>query len=298
MPEKIDHITPEQEAMIPEWVEKWRKVDLCTDPADFERAENAVRELYKAIDHECPPILRVQSPKAAVKTGVDYVFAKKGEKATKKDYMSGIYNSYGGSPLAAWNAYITFFRDVLNWENETLETFKWGEELCLSCAWVWWHEDVCVISDRPEVIKMNDENQLHCENGPALKYRDGWSIYSWNGTVIPKNWIEDKENLDPTTALTWENVEQRRVAAEIIGWHNVLDQLNCNVIDEDGDPEIGVLVEVDIPEIGRERFLRVRCGTGRDFALPVPPEMKTALQAQAWTWGEDVEEFLVPEVRT
>lgn len=298
MPTKIDSITPEQEAMIPEWVEKWRKVDMCTDPAEFDRAEAAAAELYKAIDHPVPPMIRVQSPKAAVKQGVDFVFEKKGETPTKQDYMNGIYNSYGGAPLAAWNAYITFFRDVLDWENETLETFKYGEELCLTCAWVWWHEDVCVISDRPELIKMNDQNQLHCEDGPALKYRDGWSIYSWNGTTIPANWIEDKDNLDPTIALNWENIEQRRCAAEIIGWHNVLDQLNCEVIDTDENPEIGTLVEVDIPEIGRERFLRVKCGTGREFALPVPPDMRTALAAQAWTWGEDEDTFVAPDVRT
>ncbi len=298
MPTKIDSITPEQEAQIPGWVEKWRKVDMSTEPALFDRAEAAAAALYKAIDHAVPPMLRASSPREAVIKGVDFVFEKKGQKATKKDYMNGIYNSYGGSPLAAWNAYITFFRDVLDWENETLETFKYGEELCLTCGWVWWHEEVCVITDRPETIRMNDENQLHCEDGPALKYRDGWSIYSWNGTTIPANWIEDKENLDPTTALTWENVEQRRCAAEIIGWDKVLDKLNCSVIDENKDPEIGTLVEVDIPDIGRERFLRVRCGTGRNFALPVPPDVRTAVDAQAWTWNLDPSDFEAPEVRT
>ena len=56
-------------------------------------------------------------------------------------------------------------------------------------------------------------------------------------------------------------------------------------IDKDDDPMVGELVEVTIPEIGKERFLRVVCGTGRKFALPVPPNMKTALEANAWTYN-------------
>jgi hypothetical protein len=54
---------------------------------------------------------------------------------------------------------------------------------------------------------------------------------------------------------------------------------------------------VDIPDIGREHYLRVKCGTGRGFAIPVPPECKTALEANAWTYGLESYEYR-PEVRT
>jgi hypothetical protein len=69
------------------------------------------------------------------------------------------------------------------------------------------------------------------------------------------------------------------------------------VIDEDADEMIGTLLEVDIPDIGKEKFLFVKCGTGRNFALPVPPDMKTALEANAWSYGLKPAEY-VPEVRT
>ncbi len=99
--------------------------------------------------------------------------------------------------------------------------------------------------------------------------------------------------------MTWQNIEQRRAACEILGWNAILSALDAKTIDRDGDPQIGELVEVSIPDIGRERFLRVRCGTGREFALPVPPDMKTALQANAWTFGfDDFRQFLKPEIRT
>jgi hypothetical protein len=167
------------------------------------------------------------------------------------------------------------------------------------CEWWWPYEGFCFVSERPVSIKWDDRRLLHCEDGPAIEYADGYSLYAWHGLTIPSEWVIDKSKLTPKIALTWENVEQRRAACELLGWHRILDELNAKVIDEDGDAEIGTLVEVEIPDIGREKFLRVQCGTKRSFALPVPPEMQTALQAQSWTYGyDDVNEFLPPEIRT
>jgi hypothetical protein len=293
--EKIETILPEHEARFPEWVEKWTAIGLCTDRADFEAASAAAKSLYKILDKKEPTVLFAESPKAAILMGLK---AELGREPTKEECRAATQYTYGGAMMASWNAYVTFLRDVMGWENEVLTTFALGETLCKTCGWVWWSDTVCVIIDRPEVIKMNDQNVLHCEDGPAIRYTDGWSVYSWNGTRIPADWIENRDNLDPTLALTWENIEQRRCAAEIIGWHIVLDKLDSVVVDEDGDPEIGTLLEVDLPDIGKERFLKVLCGTGRTFALPVPPEMKTALEAQSWSWGIDEKDFFKPEVRT
>lgn len=95
----------------------------------------------------------------------------------------------------------------------------------------------------------------------------------------------------------WANVEQRRAACEIVGWHSILRELHARVIDSNTDPQIGTLLECDIPNSGKERFLQVQCGTGRSFALPVPREVRTALEANAWTYGLRSDELKV-EART
>ena len=115
---------------------------------------------------------------------------------------------------------------------------------------------------------------------------------------IPAEWIEKKAKLTPKIALSWENIEQRRCACEILGWAKILRELNSKVIDSDEDPMIGTLLEVNIPDIGREKFLQVLCGTGRTFAIPVPPNCKTALEANAWTFGVEPETLRDLEVRT
>ena len=197
-----------------------------------------------------------------------------------------------------YTAYFAFFRDVcgLKISKDSLERISVNEDLVTSCGWTWWHDNILVISDRPSKINRDAEGRLHCENGPSIEYRDGWSLYNWHGVSIPKEWITTKK---PTAkeALTWENIEQRRAACEIIGWANVLKELDAKTIDEDGDPEIGTLVECSLPDSGKERFLRVLCGTSREFVIPVPREMKTAIEANSWTWGLSSEEYK-PEVRT
>ena len=104
--------------------------------------------------------------------------------------------------------------------------------------------------------------------------------------------------MTPKIALTWGNIEQRRAACEILGWNRILNELNAQSIDKDADPMIGELLEVEIPDIGREKFLRVMCATGRTFALPVPPQMQTALQANAWTYDMDQFDYRKMEIRT
>jgi hypothetical protein len=115
---------------------------------------------------------------------------------------------------------------------------------------------------------------------------------------VPPEWLLRKEMLTAQTALTWRNTEQRRAAAEILGWKHILAELKPKTIDKDPDPQIGELLEVDLPDAPGSRFVRVMCGTKREFVLAVPQEMKTALQAQAWMWQCDEAVVLSKEART
>ena len=204
----------------------------------------------------------------------------------------------GGNMWAAVESYLAGFRDVLGLDLSTHAGYSAWEGAARAGGFRCLHEKFCVVSDFPLFIRRDDRNLPHCEDGPSHQWRDGWALYHWHGVRVPREWIEERDTLDPTIALTWENVEERRAAAEIVGWDRVLQQLSVRPIDTDPDPEIGALIEVDIPDIGTERFLRVQCGTGRTFALPVPPDVETALDANAWTYGVDGDTLSKLEVRT
>lgn len=61
MGKKIESLTPEQEARVPEFVDKWRKIGLCTEPADWNRAEKGIKQIYKDAGLKSPKIIRVTS---------------------------------------------------------------------------------------------------------------------------------------------------------------------------------------------------------------------------------------------
>lgn len=283
----MSKITPEQQKIIDEAVEEFRAVGLCTDPADFEATKGAVINLYDIIDLEPPKFITCESPLAANKI-LQKEYGMKGFTST---WFAGQWDAW----LWGWGE--TGRRLGVKLPDDLDRALDAHLTITRNCGWLYLYEEVAILCDRPDRIRLDDEWRLHSEDGAAIHFRDGLSAYFWRGTRIPGEWIEKKGEMNPKIALTWDNIEQRRCAAEIIGWHNVLSQLEAVTIDEDPDPEIGTLVEVNLPDVGRERFLRVMCGTGREFALPVPPDTKTALAGNAWTYGLEPD-MLKPEVRT
>ena len=202
-----------------------------------------------------------------------------------------------GQHDANWLAFYKFFRDECGLKGQT-EKLNGLTELCESAGWALPHQSICWVSERHCLVARDDRGRLHSLTGPALLYPDGWGVYAVHGTRIPETWITDPKSLTAKAALTWPNVEQRRAACEILTWKRVLEELNCITIDEDSDPEIGKLVQANIPDIGKEKFLIVQCGTKRTFALPVPPTMKTALEANCWTYNVEPNVLKLLEVRT
>ena len=63
-------------------------------------------------------------------------------------------------------------------------------------------DNVCVVCEKPTVIKLNENNILHCDGGPALEY-DGYGdlkIYALEGVNVPE-WLA-------TTRANDINIEQ------------------------------------------------------------------------------------------
>ena len=279
---RLTKLTPEQEARLPEWIDRWVAIGLSTEPADWDAARRGIDAEYRMAGLEPPKIMiRAASPLAAF-LSVGALRNQVGDQVGRQvlsqvDSQVDVWAHIGGQFWAAFPAYTSFFREVCG-----LDIPDAREITTRSCGWWYPLDGAVVVSDRPDRIVRDDAGQLHSETGPAMRWRDGWSIYAWHGTQIPGEWIEQRDTLDPMIALTHENVEQRRCAAEIIGWPKVLQHLNPKILDTDIDPQIGTLLQVDLPDHGPQKFLRVlEQRSGREFALYAPEEAKTALEAQS-----------------
>lgn len=283
----ITSLTQEQiDAMKPHR-DKWIEIGLSTDRVDFEKVVVELKKIYIEAGYNPPE---------------KFVFAKgprDGKNKFRELYPEGTWEDFNnnliyGSHEVYWSSYIDYFKTVVGLDLKRGDSLV---EITKLSGWIWLGEDVAIIMDRPLHILMDDEGLLHSEDRPAVLYDDGFAVYSWHGQRVEKDWIMHKEKLTAQIALGQQNVELRRIACEILGWVHVLDELNYVSIHKDEDPQIGHLVEVNLPDSGKQKFIMVRCGTGRDFAIPVPDDMKTARQANAWTYGMEEHEYS-PEVRT
>lgn len=283
---KIKSLTPQQEALLPEYLDRWLSVGLSTDRMDRSRAREAASECYRSVGLQPPEtFLYARSPVEARR--ILRGMGVPGPTITTSTH----FNNHEAGSLGFYQ----FFRAEVGLDG--MEPIDPLIRLSLECGWVNFLDEVCVLQERPTHIRFDDQQRTHSETGPAIEYEDGFAVYCWHGVRVPPEWYTAGPP-SPADALRWDNLEQRRAACEMIGWATILKELSAETIDRDDDPMIGELVRVTIPDVGEEQFLRVLCGTGREFALPVPPHVRTALEANAWTYDIDGDTLRKLEVRT
>jgi len=147
---------------------------------------------------------------------------------------------------------------------------------------------ICFVCSKPISFQTNDAGRPHNPLGPALVWADGLKIYAWRGVVIDSDLIEDKESITWQRINQQRNAELRRVMMDIYGESRYLMDSGAVTLDES---EYGILYCLVIP--GDEPLVMVRVrnstpeadGTYRFYYLRVPPHMRRAKEAIAWTFG-------------
>ena len=305
MPKKITKLTEAQERRLIHFREEWLNIGLCCEPADFETGDTVIRGFYARMGKPAPLILHFSSP-AMCELAVNFVFTllaqNPSQLVSQLDKLRPFFltNRWGAQHWCSWEAFYLFGPEIgVTYKAEDIALLQEWARISRSTGWWAPWDGICFVSDRPRVVKFDNERRLHCETGKAVEYSDGWGVSSWHGTRVPDEWLADKKSLTAQVALKEQNIEQRRAACEILGWSRILKELDAKTIDHDNDPQIGDLVEVALPDLPqRAKFLRVQCGTGREFAIGIPPHIESSLEAQAWIVGLDTKDFLKPEVRT
>lgn len=313
---KLTQLTPEQKARISSFREECLMHGLSTKPIDREKAKDAICRAYEERGEKRPKyFFFAESPLGASflcallrwSDDTDYNIDGLSIEELRQRYLE--IPKAERPPLErpemrgqldfSWLGHYQFLEQVLGlkWSG-TLEPHI---DVAKNCGWWMSFPEVAIISNRPEALFRDAENRLHHDSRSAISFRDGWELYFWHGTAVPKEWITEKNKFGAKDVFGETNAELRRCLAEILEWR-FLDDLNPVIIDKDSDPMIGTLLEVDLPgfegQSSKERFLKVKCGTGRDFIIPVAPDSKTALEANASTYGINPKELLNLEVRT
>ena len=166
---------------------------------------------------------------------------------------------------------------VLKWTEPCVEAFVAG------CWLLYWTEDTLYWVAKPTLHKTNNR-QLHRGDGPAFVC-DIDDMYFWQGIMVSEDIIMRPETITTDSIEAEPNQEIRRVMIERYGYDRYMQ--SANIVHQDrtgrlrkkkvGNDTIAVIEVVNgTAEID---------GTFRRYVLSVPPEMQTACEAVAWTYG-------------
>jgi hypothetical protein len=143
-------------------------------------------------------------------------------------------------------------------------------------------------------VRVGENNRLHCADGAALEFPDGYKIYAWRGTAVPREIIESPQTLTSKRIDEERNIELRRALIDKFGVADYLRETCAGIRDQN---EMGTLYLKQLP--GDEPIALVRVknstpepdGSFKEYFLRVPPNMKTVQEAIAWTFHMRPEEY-------
>jgi len=355
---KIEKLTEKQIAKFPEYVDKWTKIGLCTEPADRKMAEKGIKEAYKIAGLKAPRIVwcgspmsmaltraiicekfpkiqgknKIDSVRASVRASVgDSVGAsvrasvRASVGASVRDSVrASVWDSVGdsvgdsvwdsvrdsvrdsvgdsvgdsgyGQQDANWLGFYDYFYNECKLKKET-EKLKGLWMIAKSANWFLPHEKICWISERPCELYKDDSGRLHNTKGMALKYPDGWGIYSYHGTrlVGDKEYIiSNPEQITVEKIDNEENIDIRRIMVDMYGIEKYLKDSNAEIISKD---KFGELYKKEVNN--DEPIVMVKLlnstpekdGSKKTYFLRVPQDIKTPHEAVAWSFGLSTKEY-------
>ena len=240
----IDKMTPEQEAQLPVYKDKWIEIGLCTDRLTLDTARPIIDELCTVVLKKEPPkdLVIMPSPISAWK--LVCVLAKEGSKLADVDianlpdpdvefvwpYLDGQFNagSFG---------YYEFMQEVMGVKLcDEFNVYKKTAKLSL----VYTIQDtVWVLADRPMEFALNAAKVLHKDLAPAVHYSDGFSVWMLNGVRVPR-WLAEtpRHEIDPKRFAKIKNSEIRREFVRKLGVEAICEACGAQVIDKEGDYEL------------------------------------------------------------
>ncbi|MGO8954074.1 MAG: DUF6745 domain-containing protein [Rhodomicrobium sp.] len=193
----------------------------------------------------------------------------------------------------SWLERHDLFRTVCGLEDET-EDLRGLLLVAASADWIIPHKHVCWVSEPPQIVRTDAKGRLHSSSGPALRYRDGWTVYAWKGVEVPARFIERPAQITHADIDRATDIHVRRCLIELLTPERFIASGAAFRISED---ETGVLWERRWPDGDAWAAVEVingtpeLDGTQRRYFLQVPPNMLTARSAVAWTYGMTARQY-------
>jgi len=278
----IEQLTEEQKEKMPQYVETWTQIGLSCEPSDFEKCKKFAKMAYTAADLPEPSkFVLVDSPKSAVKELREVL-------PNVKDTSIFTEMMYGNHD-AGW---LSFYDFMINEVGVTgCENIEGLIGIAKNCGWWSAYDDIVVFQHRPKEIHLDDNGEIHNEEGPAILYRDGYAVWGISGKRVTEQIIMAPETMTIKQISSEADLDLRSIMIDRFGWSNYLEQSNSTCIDSRDN-----IIENTKEALYKSEFgnrMVVSCPTGRVFALGVPGSIGSCSEAAAWLGSEEDSEVSV-----
>ncbi len=198
---------------------------------------------------------------------------------------------------SGWVPFYDYFKRISIVEHKLFD--KYMEYLKNGVFYTIFLGGAAFLCGRPEYIKRDEQNRLHCEDGPAIRWKDGYCNYFWHGVSVPEKLIERPDEITKEDLINETNAEVRRGMMEKLGqrFYSLLDvfEVARETMGQGEFAREAVLYRSNEPDpVAGEyiQYVQVTChSTGRQFTLCVPPNIETACAAVAWTFGKTESDY-------
>lgn len=213
-----------------------------------------------------------------------------------------------GQQDAPWLAIADYFATVHG--NEHCAKLAGLMQAVASCGFIFLSPTNVTYVNRPETAKFDDQGRLHCEDAPAVKYREDWGFFYLHGVATPMNYIQKPiDELKLEEIINERNSAVRMVVMEKFGFARLLASTKNRVISEAAGNEL-IEIKLRVQEhnerfrvlrlrwqdkIGQKETLlpvpRLRAQFGKD----VPDDVDDCEQVRRWTLGWSKEALAIAE---
>jgi len=240
----IEKLTDAQEAMKPEYIKRYIEIGTNTDRLDYDKTLDIVNAVQvELLNQEKTPVVIFDNP---IEAWIACNYAANGFrpndlKSCVADFFTGkkpdfkienfVFPSLCGCFDASIFGFYDFFKNEVgvSFGDKTEKYDIWRRTCELGLIFNVHNvsdHDVCIVTEKPSLVKLNEQNRIHCDGGTAVEYAGEYEpikIYALNGTVVP-DWlaIEHSQAIDLEKYSTITNADAKMEFVRKVGQERLL----------------------------------------------------------------------------
>ncbi len=219
------------------------------------------------------------------------------DQVSNQFYLNSAHRMVPYGNLVIGNTFIESIYGELfsKWVNHAEHSYVKNLKSIFQSVDYWWlFFGLGIVSGPPEFVKRDEQGRLHCTDGMAIRYPDGWGIYAWHGRRISKNLSTGSMEITLKDIRTERDMGLKMLLIERFGINRYIKENQFEISQKD---DFGKLYKWDYNYNSPMGMLVVenktidQSGKYSKHILWVPPGISTAKEGVAWTFNMESDEY-------